>query len=109
VIKECAIVPDNGILYSMPASTLEVPSKPPKYEYLEALMPPSGPCARRSPNSTHRVLPERRTILEAFVATRVGKLIRLSVGVSSICTRPSGPVSVTRGTCGKAISPSRSA
>lgn len=43
VTKEWAIVPEIGIPNYYPANILLLPSNPPKYEYLVALTPPSGP------------------------------------------------------------------
>jgi hypothetical protein len=43
VTKEWAIVPEIGMPNFYPANILLLPSNPPKYEYLVALSPPSGP------------------------------------------------------------------
>ena len=49
--QECAWVPRTGIPNRRPASTLEVALQPPRYAARDAVRPPSGPWARRSPNS----------------------------------------------------------
>ena len=51
--KEWVCVPEMGTPSNLPARTLDVASKPPTWAYLLAENPPSGPCARRSPNLTH--------------------------------------------------------
>ena len=51
--KEWARVPEMGTPSSLPVRTLDMVSKTPTWAYLLAKNPPSGPCARRSPNSTH--------------------------------------------------------
>ena len=70
--NECAWVPLTGMPNNLPARTLLVPSKPPIKQYLEAVRPPSGPWARRRPNS-RRVFfsPAAIRNLAAFVHTRL--------------------------------------
>ena len=68
--SEWACVPDVAMPCTIPAATLLVPSKPPMYEYRDADMAPSGPCARRRPNSMSVFVgPAARRKRAAFVAT----------------------------------------
>ena len=80
------------------------------YAYREAETPPSGPCARRSPNSMSILsAPAAWRKRVAFVATSDGKLIALSSGVSSSWQTASGPSTRRSGILGKTIVPSRTA
>mmetsp|Transcript_10925 Transcript_10925/g.16499 ORF Transcript_10925/g.16499 Transcript_10925/m.16499 type:complete len:213 (+) Transcript_10925:543-1181(+) len=68
--NECACVPLIGMSLMMPANTFEVPSNPPMYAYFEADMAPSGPCARRSPNSSKALdVPTHCRMRHALVVT----------------------------------------
>ena len=50
-INECAIVPTAGISNILPAFTLEVPTHPPMYAYLAALVTEYGPWPLLEPKS----------------------------------------------------------
>ncbi len=90
--RECAIVPLTSIPKSLPAITFDVPLNPPKCEYLDADNPPSGPCARRKPNSNRDLSgPAAKRILIAFVAMSEGKLTKFNNVVSNNCVIAKGP------------------
>ena len=71
-IHEWAWVPRTGMPNRRPARTFEVPAQPPRYADRDAVSPPSGPCARRSPNSMTGAPPAANTTCAAFVAASVG-------------------------------------
>jgi len=107
VTNECAIVPEIGIPNLYPARTLDVPWNPPRNEYLLAIRPPSGPCARRRPNSRTRTFsPASLCILAAFVVTKVAKFTMFNKGVSRSCRNPIGPYKRINGSLGKTSDPS---
>ena len=70
--QEWACVPRTGIPNRRPASTFEVALQPPRYAARDAVSPPSGPCARRRPNSMTVAPPAASTTCAALVAASVG-------------------------------------
>ncbi len=58
------------MLFVRPANTFDVPLNPPIYAYFDADIAPSGPCARRKPNSNNDCDgPTARRIRDALVVT----------------------------------------
>ena len=105
-MKEWAIVPNTGMPYILPASTLLVPANPTKYAARASLLDASAPWVRRAAKST-TVLPLAAcTTLEALVAKIVWRLIWLSRQVSTICPSIMGAVTSITGSPAKKIEPS---
>ena len=104
-----AWVPRTGMPRSRPASTLEVAAQPPMYAARAADTLPSGPWARRSPNSSTGSSAAARQMRAALVAIKVWKLSRLRKALSSIMQGMAGPVTRSSGSCGKTTVPSGTA
>lgn len=100
------MVPKVGMWNNLPHSTFDVPEKPPRKEYWEAVKPPSGPCALLMPNYMHYLPFAAVTIRLALVLTRVANPIKFNRGVSSIWQKANGPVRVMIGSLANTISPS---
>lgn len=100
------MVPKVGMWKSLPHSTFDVPEKPPRNEYCEAVSPPSGPWALLIPNSMHYLPLAAVTILLALVLTNVANPNRFNRGVSKIWQKASGPVRLMMGSLANTISPS---
>ena len=90
----------------MPASTLLVPVAPPTQAARAALRPPSGPWARRRPNSITSAPAAAWQIRAALVATSVWKLRVLSNSVSTSWVSASVPVTVSSGSLANTRVPS---
>ena len=104
-----AWVPLTGMPYLFPASTLATLPQPPTKAARSPLMPPSGPWARRRPNSATPLPAAACATRAALVAMRVWKFTPLSMQVSSSWHCMRGPVTRSSGSRGKTTVPSGTA
>ena len=83
ITQLCACVPVTGRPKVFPAQRWLVVSTPPTAAARVADSAPSGPWARRAPNSTTLAGAAARTTREALVAIRVSKFTMLRSAVST--------------------------